>query len=127
MSLENLRTILALSVSLVMLSATGAHAETLAFEHVMNIGADDHGERQFKYVEDFAFSKEGHLLATDASRAWVQVFNKATGKFPARSGGNGDDDCQLDKPEGIAVDSDGNVFIADYITELIKKYNASYK
>ena len=46
-----------------------AMAADLKFEHVMNIGAVGTGEGQFKYVEDFAFSKEGHLLATDAAHA----------------------------------------------------------
>jgi DNA-binding beta-propeller fold protein YncE len=97
------------------------------FEHVMNIGTTGTGEGQFKYVEDFAFSKDGHLLATDAVHAWVQVFDKTTGKFITRFGGKGEEDKHLDKPEGIAVDPDGNVFIADYNTGFIKKYDASYK
>ena len=45
----------------------------IQFEHVMNIGSEGNGEGQFKYVEDFAFSKDGHLLATDAAHAWVQA------------------------------------------------------
>src|SRR5215813_2614427 len=106
--------------------AIPAQAQDVKFEHVMTIGSEGTGEGQFKYVEDFAFSKDGHLLATDAAHAWVQVFDKTTGKFITRFGGKGDDDKHLDKPEGIAVDSDGNVFIADYNTGFIKKYDASY-
>src|SRR5262245_30550099 len=98
----------------------------IQFEHVMNIGTTGTGEGQFKYVEDFAFTKDGHLLVTDAAHAWVQVFDKATGKFITRFGGKGDDDKHLDKPEGIAVDPNGNIFIADYNTGYIKKYDASY-
>lgn len=101
-------------------------AVELKFEHVMNIGSDGVGEGQFKYIEDFAFSKDGHLLATDASHAWVQVFDKS-GKYLGRFGGKGDEDHNLEKPEGIAVDPDGNIFVADYITGFIKKYDASYK
>jgi len=97
------------------------------FEHVMNIGSAGTGEGQFKYVEDFAFTKDGHLLATDAAHAWVQVFDKTNGKFISRFGGKGDNDVNLDKPEGIAVDPDGNIFIADYNTGFIKKYDKSYK
>ncbi len=97
------------------------------FEHVMTIGSEGTGEGQFKYVEDFAFSKDGHLLATDATHAWVQAFDKTTGKFVTRFGGKGDDDKHLDKPEGIAVDPNGNIFIADYNTGFVKKYDASYK
>ena len=99
----------------------------IQFEHVMNIGTTGTGEGQFKYVEDFAFTKDGHLLATDAVHAWVQVFDKTTGKFITRFGGKGESDSHLDKPEGIAVDPDGNIFIADYNTGFIKKYDASYK
>jgi hypothetical protein len=50
-----------------------AEAAELKFEHVMNIGSDGTGEGQFKYIEDIAFSKDGHLLVTDAALAWVQV------------------------------------------------------
>jgi len=62
MSLGNLRTSLALSVSLVMLSAAGAHVETLAFENVMNIGSDSHGE--------------GALFVTDLRNDRVHVFDR---------------------------------------------------
>src|SRR5215470_13982649 len=106
--------------------AIPAQAQDVKFEHVMTIGSEGTGEGQFKYVEDFAFTKDGRLLATDAAHAWVQVFDKTTGKFLTRFGGKGDDDKHLDKPEGIAVDPDGNVFIADYNTGFIKKYDASY-
>src|SRR5215212_5913024 len=76
--------------------------DKVTFEHVMNIGSTGTGEGQFKYVEDFAFTKDGHLLATDAVHAFVQVFDKTSGKFISRFGGKGDDDKHLDKPEGIA-------------------------
>src|ERR1700681_2629148 len=102
-------------------------AAELKFEHVMNIGSEGVGEGQFKYVEDFAFDRDGHLLATDASHAWVQVFDKSTGKYVARFGGRGDDDHQLDKPEGIAVAPNGNVYVADYSTGFVKQYDPSFK
>ena len=97
-----------------------------AVEHVMNIGSGGSEAGQFQYVEDIAFSRDGHLLATDASNGWVQAFDKETGKFLARFGGEGDEDGSLDKPEGIAVDPDGNIFIADYITGFIKKYSPNF-
>ena len=106
-------------------SSPGSAAE-LRFEHVMNIGSAGSGEGQFKYIEDFAFSKDGHLLVTDAAHAFVQKFDKTTGRFLSRFGGKGDDDAHLDKPEGIAVDPDGNIFIADYNTGYVKKYDAAH-
>src|SRR5262249_60965079 len=109
------------------ISAASADEGKVQFEHVMNIGSGGTGEGQFKYVEDFAFTKGGQLLASDAVHAWIQVFDKASGKFISRFGGKGEGDAQLDKPEGIAVDPNGNIFIADYNTGFIKKYDASYK
>ena len=73
-----------------LLGSGAASAADLKFVHVLNIGAEGVGEGQFKYIEDFAFTKDGRLLATDASHAWVQEFDKTSGKFLARFGGKGD-------------------------------------
>lgn len=78
------------------LSAAAATAAELKFEHVMNIGAEGTGAGQFKYVEDFAFSKDGHLLATDALHAFIQVFDKDTGRFIIRFGGKGEEEHNFD-------------------------------
>ena len=61
--------------------AISGQAAELRFEHVMNIGSEGSGQGQFKYIEDFAFSKEGHLLVTDAANSNVQVFDKTTGQY----------------------------------------------
>jgi DNA-binding beta-propeller fold protein YncE len=106
--------------------AVGASAE-MRFEHVMSIGTKGDGEGQFGYVEDFAFSKDGHLLVTDAAHAHVQVFDKTTGKFISRFGGKGDDDHNLDKPEGISVAPNGDIYVADYNTGDVKIYSASFE
>jgi len=103
-------------------------SENPYFKHVMNIGTEGTGEAQFKYVEDFDFSSDGKLIyATDAAHAWVQVFDKTTGKYIARFGGKGDEDHHLDKPEGIAVAPNGNIFVADYNTGYVKVYDKAYK
>jgi sugar lactone lactonase YvrE len=107
--------------------SVSAYAAELKFVHVMNIGSEGVAEGQFKYIEDFAFTKDGRLLVTDASHAWVQVFDKTSGQFVTRFGGKGDGDDQLDKPEGIAVDPDGYVYVADYSTGFVKKYDPSFK
>jgi len=107
--------------------ATHGHAGDLRFEHVMNIGAEGRGAGQFKYVEDFAFSKDGKLLATDAANSNVQVFDKTTGKYLSQFAGKGDGDDNMEKPEGIAVDPQGNVFVADYTTGYVKVFDKNYK
>ena len=104
-----------------------AAASGMTFEHVMNIGTKGTGPGQFKYVEDFALSADGHLLATDAAHAYVQVFDKTTGKYISRFGGKGDDDHNLDKPEGIAVAPNGHIYVADYNTGYVKVYDKNYK
>lgn len=109
------------------LAATPVGAANLRFEHALTIGSEGAGEGQFKYIEDFAFTKDGKLLATDAAHAWVQVFDKTTGKFITRFGGKGDDDENLDKPEGISVAPDGDIFVADYNTGFVKVYDHIYK
>lgn len=116
--------VLALAVAVLVSGPAGA--ADLKFEHVMNIGSAGNGEGQFQYVEDFAFSKDGHLLATDAAHAFVQMFDKTSGKYLTRFGGRGDDEENLEKPEGIAVDPSGNIFVADYTSGFIKKYGADH-
>jgi len=106
---------------------TMVNAGGLQFEHVMNIGSQGSGEGQFRYVEDFAFDGNGHILATDAAHGYVQVFDKKTGKFVARFGGKGDEDYHLEKPEGISIAPDGRIFVADYNTGYVKIYDKGYK
>ena len=92
----------------------------------MNIGFQGSGPGQFRNVEDFAFSKDGRLLVTDAANSTVQVFDKTTGQYLTQFGGKGDRDEHLEKPEGIAVGPDGQVFVADYTTGEIKIYDQHY-
>jgi DNA-binding beta-propeller fold protein YncE len=102
-------------------------AEGLQFDHVMNIGSMGSGNAQFKYVEDFAFDKKGNLLATDAANSNIQVFNKTTGDYISQFGGKGDEDDNFIKPEGIAVSPEGFIFVADYTTGYIKKFDENYQ
>jgi len=56
----------------------------------------------------------------------LQAFDATSGTFLSRFAGKGDENHQLDKPEGIAVDLEGNVFVADYSSGFIKKYDSTY-
>lgn len=118
----------AAAVAVTLIGTASAAEIQMRFEHVMNIGTQGEGEGQFKYVEDFAFTNDGKLLVTDAAHAYVQVFDKTTGKFITRFGGKGDDDANLDKPEGISVDpATGRIFVADYNTGDVKIYDKDFK
>jgi DNA-binding beta-propeller fold protein YncE len=118
---------LAFAASVLLCDLALAEPPRLRFEHIMTIGVEGTGPGQFRYVEDLALTKTGQLLVADAAHAWVQVFDKTSGKFLARFGGKGEDDHNLDKPEGIAVDPEGNVFVADYNTGYVKKYGPDFK
>lgn len=110
----------------VLLGSTVPALAAPQFEHVMDIGSQGDGEAQFGYVEDFAFEADGDLLVTDASHAWVQVFDKTTGAFKERFGGKGFLDDNLDKPEGISVAPNGDIYVADYNTGDVKVYASDY-
>ena len=105
----------------------GSVGYAMEFEHVMTIGSEGVGEGQFRYVEDFAMDTKGNLLVTDAAHAYVQVFDKTTGKFITRFSGKGDEDNHLEKPEGISVAPDGRIFVADYTTGYVKIYDKDYQ
>jgi DNA-binding beta-propeller fold protein YncE len=89
--------------ALILSVAIGGHAGELRFQLVMNIGTHGNEPGRFAYVEDFAFSKDGRLLVTDAANSNVQVFDKTSGQYITQFGGKGDGDEYLEKPEGIAV------------------------
>ncbi|MDM8566328.1 6-bladed beta-propeller [Candidatus Halobeggiatoa sp. HSG11] len=95
------------------------------FEHVMTIGSKGSGPGQFSYVEDFAWDIDGNLLVTDAVNSNVQVFNRLTGKFIVQF--SDVDDELFEKPEGIAVDPEGNILVSDYAIGYIKKFDKQYR
>jgi len=105
---------------------TNGHTEELKFKHLMSVGTRGTGPGQFKYIEDFDITADGNILATCAAHAYVQVFNKTTGEYVTRFGGKGDDDKHLDKPEGIAIAPNGDIFVADYNTGYVKVYNKHF-
>jgi len=107
--------------------ASTTHAADISIEPVMSFGSEGNDEGQFGYVEDFAFTADGHLLVTDASHAYVQVFDQTTGAYITRFGGHGDFDEHLEKPEGIAVAPNGDIYVADYQSGYIKVYSPEYE
>jgi len=98
------------------------------FEHVMSIGSKGDGDGQFNYVEDFELTSDGtRLMATDATNATVQVFDKTTGKFLTKFAGKGTEPDRMVKPEGISTAPDGRVFVADFATGFVKVYDGNFK
>ena len=72
-------------------------------------------------------------IATDAAGNFyisgdfaIQKFD-GNGNFLAQWGTKGDSDIQVDKPQGLAVDSAGNVFVADTANARILKFDSNGK
>lgn len=117
---------LTLSIALGLAGIGASRAAPASFEHVMDIGSFGTGEGQFAYIQDFAFGRDGQLLVTDASHAWIQLFDGASGRYLARFGGRGGGERNLVKPEGIAVDTAGNIYVADFNLAVVKAYDVRF-
>ena len=98
-----------------------------SFELVLIIGEFGTGNGQFRYVEDFAFTGKGQLLATDAVNATIQSFDAQTGKYIKKFGGKGDSNGLFNKPEGIAIASNGDIYVADYASGYIQHFDENFK
>ena len=59
---------------------------------------------------------------TNDSNPYVQKFDN-NGKFLMKWGGQGKDDGQFNHATGIAVDAQGDVFVADYNNQRVQKFN----
>ena len=79
-----------------------------------------------------AVDSQGHLFIADAENDRIREVNLATGVISTFAGGGaaglGDNgpatSAELNIPEGVAVDSHGDVFIADYDNNRIREVNA---
>jgi DNA-binding beta-propeller fold protein YncE len=101
-----------------------AKAGEATFSLELVFGSPGSGPGEFRYPEDFALSPDGRLFVTDATHAFVQIFDPQTGRFLARFGGRADSPSGLVKPEGIAIAPDGDIYVADYDTGFIKRFGA---
>ena len=70
------------------------------------------GENVFKKPWGITLT-EDHILVTDVSLHSLLRFNKKTLQLTDRVGGEGSGEGNLDTPHGVAVDTNGDVYIAD--------------
>ncbi|ETR66930.1 MAG: PKD domain containing protein, partial [Candidatus Magnetoglobus multicellularis str. Araruama] len=99
-------------------------SSTNVFEY--SIGSNGSGDGQFNVVNQIAFDSTGKLFATDYNNNRIQVFTKsgtflyAFGSktlYPYATLG------YMSKPQGITIDRDDNVYVADYIRTVQKFSN----
>ena len=81
-------------------------------------------EGQFFYAFDVAV-REGILYVTDLGMNRVQALDSNTGEFLFSWGTPGTASGEFDTPSGIAVDSHGNVYVADDGNDRIQKFNST--
>ena len=76
----------------------------------------------------------GNLYIADSANNRIRKVTKSTGKISTFAGngsvqyagdGGSATSASLNTPYGVAVDSSGNVFIADFLNHVIRKVNAS--
>lgn len=83
---------------------------------------------------DMAFGPDGSMFIADRANHKIRKVNMTTGIITTFAGSgtagyNGDDitatTARLNSPYGVDVDSDGNVLIADYDNERVRKVNTN--
>ncbi len=91
-------------------------------------GEKGKGEGQFYGVTDIAVDRQGRVYVVDAGRGDVpnggpaiQVFD-ADGDFLAAWGGHGTEEGQLIDPNGVAIDGNGDVWVADFGNNRVQQF-----
>jgi DNA-binding beta-propeller fold protein YncE len=76
---------------------------------VLTFGKKGSGQGQFQQASHIALSREGNVLVLDGETSWIQIFTPA-GKPVGRIGGP---EMSLYHPSGLAVGTDGTIFVVD--------------
>jgi sugar lactone lactonase YvrE len=95
-------------------------------------GSTGYGNGQFQYPIDIAVDKLGNLYVLDCCQSAlldnpsgkVQKFDNS-GHFLLSWGSTGKGDGQFDAPSGIAVDSEGVIYVADSLNDRIQKFDSA--
>jgi sugar lactone lactonase YvrE len=88
------------------------------------------GDGMFYYPGGIAADTAGYIYVADGWNNRVQKFN-STGGFIAKwgrdggQGSSGEGDGEFDYPRGIAVDTAGNVFVADTGNDRVQKFDSN--
>ncbi len=118
--------------------------DATAQEFRFKFGSEGSGDGQFDFPPGIALDSSGNIYVTDFGNHRVQIFNSAgaflstfgwgvdtgaaafeTCTSGCQAGISGTGDGQFDFPEGIAVDSSGNIYVADTSNHRVQIFNST--
>jgi DNA-binding beta-propeller fold protein YncE len=80
----------------------------------------------FGTLDSCVLDSSGNLLVTDKRRMVIHVLNPITGKLIRTIGAEGSGELQFDQPNGITVDDQGRIFIAEQTNRRVQVLNRDY-
>ena len=100
-----------------------------AGEVLLSFGSQGSGNGQFGAARGIAVDSAGNVYVLDkgvggVAPPRVQKFN-SKGEYQSQFGSKGTGNGQFEAPEGIAVDSEGNVLVADTGNNRVQEFNSA--
>lgn len=97
-------------------------------ELILSFGSSGTGNGQFKLAQGIAVDSSGNAYVVDAGLfsgvPRVQKFN-SKGEYLSQFGKEGTGDGEFKIPQAIAVDSEGNILVADTGNNRVQKFNSA--
>ncbi len=105
--------------------------KTITLAAMRAIGSQSKGNAQFEFPRNLAFDAQGNFYVVDSDNHRIQKFS-ASGEFLLAWGTRSPDNVvpppgTFNQPWGIAVDREGNVYVADTWNHRIQKFDANGK
>jgi hypothetical protein len=91
-----------------------------------HFGSSGSADGQFRVTMDVAVDSDGFILVADKGNDRVQKFDHL-GRYVGKINFTGIGDMTLFAPISVCVDGDDNIYVLEQPTDLIHKYDQSYK